>query len=52
MGQIKNIEITIPYTYFIIINLLLQKYMFRVALPHEVAAGALYKNIKKQYKMR
>ena len=47
MGQIKNIEITIPY-----INLLLQKYMFRVALPHEVAAGALYKNIKKQYKMR
>jgi len=28
--------------------------MFRVALSHEVAAGPLYvyKNIKKQYKMR
>jgi len=30
----------------LLLLLLLQNYMFRVALSHEVAAGPLYKNIK------
>jgi len=30
----------------LLLRLLLQKCMFRVALSHEVAAGPMYKNIK------